>query len=88
MQRMPTDVVRIVGFKNKVHELKVTNKTGKTIDMNLRRQKNGDGVRYSIEGWPMFMQQNGIRFGETLHFGFVCSGNVMILSQVDAVNEG
>ncbi|MFS8003295.1 putative transcription factor B3-Domain family [Helianthus anomalus] len=85
---MPADVVRNVGFKNKVHELRVTNMNGKTIDMNLRRQKNGDGVRYAIEGWPMFMQQNGIRFGDTLHFRFVCSENALILSQVDAVNEG
>ncbi|MFS8020273.1 putative transcription factor B3-Domain family [Helianthus anomalus] len=84
MQRMSANVVRIVGFKNKVYELKVTNMNGKTIDMNLKRQKNGDGVRCAIEGWPMFMQENGIRVGDTLHFRFLCEGNVLILSQVDA----
>ncbi|KAJ0585429.1 hypothetical protein HanHA89_Chr05g0200251 [Helianthus annuus] len=53
--RMPANVVRFAVFKNKVHELKVTNMNGKTIDMNLRRQKNGDGVRKSPDlitrGW-------------------------------------
>ncbi|XP_035844106.1 uncharacterized protein LOC110932214 [Helianthus annuus] len=54
--------------------------------MNLRRQKNGDGVRYAIEAWPMFMKENGLRFGDTLHFTFVSSGNLLILSHVDGVN--
>ncbi|MFS8017038.1 putative transcription factor B3-Domain family [Helianthus anomalus] len=88
MQRMPANVVRIAGFKNKVYVLEVTNLNGKTVDMNLRRQNNGNGVRYAIEGWPMFMQENGIRSGDTLHFRFLCEGNALILSQVDAVNEG
>ncbi|MFS7945513.1 putative transcription factor B3-Domain family [Helianthus anomalus] len=88
MQRMPANVVRFAGFKNKVHELKVTNMNGKTIDMNLRRQKNGDGVRYAIEGWSMFMKENGLRFGDTLHFTFVSSGNILILSHVVGVIAG
>ncbi|XP_022032756.1 B3 domain-containing protein At4g34400-like [Helianthus annuus] len=86
--RMPANVVRFAGFRNKVHELKVTNMNGKTIDMNLRHQKNGDGVRYAIEAWPMFMKENGLRFGDTLHFTFVSSGNLLILSHVDGVNAG
>ncbi|MFS7929321.1 putative transcription factor B3-Domain family [Helianthus anomalus] len=88
MQRMHVDIVRIGGFKNKVHELKVMNLNGKTIDLNLRRQKNGDDVRYAIEGWPMFMKENGLHFGDTLHFTFVCSRNLLILSKVDPVNAG
>ncbi|MFS7952380.1 putative transcription factor B3-Domain family [Helianthus anomalus] len=88
MQRMPADVVRIGGFKNKVHELKVKNMNGKTINMNLRRQKNGDAVRYAIEGWPMFMKENGLRLGDKMHFKFVSSGNLLILSDVDEVTAG
>ncbi|MFS7935925.1 putative transcription factor B3-Domain family [Helianthus anomalus] len=88
MQRMPANVVRFAGFRNKVHELKVINMNGKTIDMNLRRQKNGDRVRYAIEGWPMFMRENGINLGDTMHFTFVTSGNLLILSHVDGVNAG
>ncbi|MFS8035028.1 putative transcription factor B3-Domain family [Helianthus anomalus] len=88
MQRMPVDDVRFVGFRNKVLELKVTNMNGKTIDMNLRRQKNGDGVRYAIEGWPLFMKENGLRLGDTMHFTFISSGNLLILSHVDGVNAG
>ncbi|MFS7986026.1 putative transcription factor B3-Domain family [Helianthus anomalus] len=61
--RMPADIVRIGGFKNKVHQLKVMNMKGKTIDMNLKRQKNGDAVRYAIEGWPTFMKDNGLHSG-------------------------
>ncbi|MFS7968729.1 putative transcription factor B3-Domain family [Helianthus anomalus] len=86
MQRMPANIVSIGGFKNKVHELKVMNLNGKTIDTNLRRQKNGDAVRYAIEGWLMFMKENGLHFGDTLHFTFVCSRNLLILSKVDPVN--
>ncbi|MFS7963001.1 putative transcription factor B3-Domain family [Helianthus anomalus] len=88
MQRMPANVVRFVGFRNKVHKLKVINMNGKTIDMNLRRQKNGDAVRYAIEGWPMFMKDNGLRLGDTLHFTFVSAGNLLIFSHVDGVNAG
>ncbi|KAJ0925815.1 putative transcription factor B3-Domain family [Helianthus annuus] len=88
MQRMLANVVRFAGFRNKVHELNVTNMNGKTIDMNLRRQKNGDGVRYAIEGWPMFMKENCLRLGDTMHFTYVSSGNLLILSQVDGVNAG
>ncbi|MFS7932737.1 putative transcription factor B3-Domain family [Helianthus anomalus] len=86
--RMPANVVRFAGFRNKVHELKMKNMNGKTIDMNLRRQKNGDRVRYAIEGWPMFMRENGLRLGDTTHFTFVTSGNLLILSYVDGVNTG
>ncbi|XP_022032302.1 B3 domain-containing protein At4g34400-like [Helianthus annuus] len=86
--RMLANVVRFAGFRNKVHELNVTNMNGKTIDMNLRRQKNGDGVRYAIEGWPMFMKENGLRLGDTMHFTYISSGNLLILSQVDGVNAG
>ncbi|MFS7976785.1 putative transcription factor B3-Domain family [Helianthus anomalus] len=88
IQRMHANVVRFSGFRNKVHELKVINMNGKTIDMNLRRQKNGDTVRYAIEGWPMFMKDNGLRLGDTLHFTFVRAGNLLILSHVDGVNAG
>ncbi|KAJ0601664.1 putative transcription factor B3-Domain family [Helianthus annuus] len=72
-------------LKNKVHVLKVRNMKGKTIDMNVRRQKNGDDVRYAIEGWPMFMKENGLRLGDKMHFKFISTGNLLILSDVDEV---
>ncbi|MFS7902499.1 putative transcription factor B3-Domain family [Helianthus anomalus] len=86
MQRMPINVVRFAGFRNKVHELKVLNLNGKTINMNLRRQKHGDDVRYAIEGWPKFMKDNGLRLGDKLHFTYESAGNLMILTHVDGVN--
>ncbi|MFS7900253.1 putative transcription factor B3-Domain family [Helianthus anomalus] len=86
MQRMPVNVVRFAGFKNKVHELQVINLNGETITMNLRRQKNGDDVRFAIEGWPKFMKDNGLRLGDKLHFTFESAGNVMVLTNVESVN--
>ena len=86
MQRMPANVVRVGGLKNKVHVLKVRNMKGKTVDMNVRRQKKGNVVRYAIEGWPMFMKENGLCLGDRLHFTFVSSSNLLILSNVDGVN--
>ena len=88
MQRLPANVVRVGGLKNKVHVLKVRNMKGKTVDMNVRRQKNGDDVRYAIEGWPMFMKENGLRLGDKMHFKFISTGNLLILSDVDQVNAG
>ncbi|KAJ0724048.1 putative transcription factor B3-Domain family [Helianthus annuus] len=84
--RMPANVVRAAGFRNKCHELNVRNMNGKTMKMNVRRQKNGNAVRYAIEGWPMFMKENGLSLGETLHFTFLSSTNLLILAHVDGVN--
>ncbi|KAJ0609072.1 putative transcription factor B3-Domain family [Helianthus annuus] len=84
--RMPANVVRAAGFRNKSHKLNVRNMKGKTIKMNVRRQKNGNAVRYAIEGWPMFMKENGLCLGDRLHFTFVSSSNLLILSNVDGVN--
>ncbi|KAJ0710333.1 putative transcription factor B3-Domain family [Helianthus annuus] len=80
--RLPVGVSNRAGFTKKLHTLKIENLQGHVSIYEVKAEKNGSGVRYSVINWPVFMAENNLNDGDMLDFTYVTSKKTLILKNV------
>ncbi|XP_022008281.1 uncharacterized protein LOC110907640 [Helianthus annuus] len=80
--RLPVGVSNRAGFTKKFHTLKIENMQGQVSTYEVKRQKNGSALRYSVIDWPVFMAENKLNDGDMLDFTYVTSKKTVILKNV------
>ncbi|KAF5820765.1 putative transcription factor B3-Domain family [Helianthus annuus] len=80
--RLPVGVSNRAGFSKKLHTLKFENLQGQVTVYEVKREKNGRAVRYSVINWPLFMTENNLNDGDMLDFTYLTSKKTVILKKV------
>ncbi|XP_035841272.1 uncharacterized protein LOC118488167 [Helianthus annuus] len=80
--RLPVGVSNRAGFTKKLHTLKIENMQGQVSTYEVKREKNGSALRYSVIDWPVFMAENNLNDGDMLDFTYVTSKKTVILKNV------
>ncbi|KAJ0803434.1 putative transcription factor B3-Domain family [Helianthus annuus] len=81
--RLPVGVSNRAGFSKKLHTLKFENLQGQVTVYEVKREKNGRAVRYSVINWPLFMTENNLNDGDMLDFTYLTSKKTVILKKSD-----
>ncbi|MFS7984355.1 hypothetical protein Hanom_Chr11g00985531 [Helianthus anomalus] len=63
LHRLPVLVTNRVGFTKKLHTLKFENLQWQVSIYEVKPEKNGSALRYSVINWPRFMAENNLNDG-------------------------
>ncbi|KAF5754237.1 putative transcription factor B3-Domain family [Helianthus annuus] len=80
--RLPVGVSNRAGFSKKRHTLKFENLQGQVTVYEVKSEKNGSALRYSVINWPLFMTENNLNDGDMLDFTYLTSKKTVILKNV------
>ncbi|XP_022018330.1 uncharacterized protein LOC110918304 [Helianthus annuus] len=80
--RLPVGVSKRAGFKKKLHTLNIENMQGQVTTYEVKPERNGKALRYSVIDWPVFMAENNLNDGDMLDFTYVNSKKTVILKNV------
>ncbi|MFS7901537.1 hypothetical protein Hanom_Chr01g00000841 [Helianthus anomalus] len=61
--RLPVLVSNRAGFTKKLHTLKFENPQGQVSIYEVKQEKNGSALRYSVINWPRFITENNLNDG-------------------------
>ncbi|MFS7938329.1 hypothetical protein Hanom_Chr05g00438371 [Helianthus anomalus] len=83
--RLPVRVSNRAGFTKKLHRLKFENLHWQVSISEVKPEKNGSALRYSVINSPRFMAENNLNDDFMLDFTYVTSKKTVILKNARSV---
>ncbi|KAJ0739960.1 putative transcription factor B3-Domain family [Helianthus annuus] len=83
--RLPVEVVNRAGLSQILQPISVQNMNGDVEVYETKTELNGGTLRYAVDGWRKFMEDNQLQFGHMLHFTYVTSQRKIVLNDVTSI---
>ncbi|KAJ0883991.1 putative transcription factor B3-Domain family [Helianthus annuus] len=85
IKRLPVEVVNRAGLSDRLQPISVQNLNGDVEVYDTKTELNRCTLRYAVDGWRKFMDDNQLQFGHMLHFTFVTSQRKIVLNGVTSI---
>ena len=78
-------VVNRVGLSESLQPISVQNMNGDVEVYETKTELNGGTLRYAVDGWRKFMEDNQLQFGHMPHFTYLTSLRKIVLNDVPSI---
>ncbi|KAM0029868.1 putative transcription factor B3-Domain family [Helianthus debilis subsp. tardiflorus] len=83
--RLHVEVVNRAGLSQILQPIAVQNMNGDVEVYETKTELNDGTLRYAVDGWRKFMEDNQLQFGHMLHFTYVTSQRKIVLNDVTSI---